>query len=324
VAGILLATAVPLCLLQVPYAALPQLASTIEPSAQVGGSAAVLRAASLALPFAVAFAPLGALAVRRFRALPVLLAGLIATVVGNLLTGAGTSTGSPAALGGALHGAAAGLTVVASAALVTERAGRSRRLLAAWWAAVVVAALAVLPGLTLSQHPASGWETPLGPVPWLTLAAVAALAAYALLASRPQPVSARADDSGTQSAEAELVGQVLSPDDDDDDGADDDDTGDAPAMPRLDGLLVIIADTAVPPPRDKKRRDSAGLSARPDVTSADPTAGRLGLLVPPALALGVVAVAATYRPSDTIVAAAVCGVAALLVMPATGSSSRVR
>ena len=38
--------------------------------------------------------------------------------------------------------------------------------------------------------------------------------------------------------------------------------------------------------------------------------------MPPAVALGVVAVAATYRPSDTIVVAAVCGVAALLVMAA--------
>jgi hypothetical protein len=297
VAGILLATTVPLCLLQVPYAALPQLASTAEPPAQAGGSAAVLRAASLALPFAVAFAPLAALAIRRFLALPVLLAGLIATVAGDLLTGAGTATGSPAAVGGALHGAAAGLMIVASVALVTEHAGLPRRLLAAWWAAVVVAALAAAPGLTLSQHPASGWGTPLGPVPWLTLAAVAAFAVYAPLAgrSRPRPVSPRATDSGTRSA-------APSPDGQDADGAAES-AGDAPAASRRDGLFVIIADTAAPPRRVKERRDSAERI-------------RLGLLVPPALALGVVAVAATYRPSDTVVVAAVCGVAALLVMVA--------
>ncbi|HXC81305.1 MAG TPA: hypothetical protein VNV62_05565 [Trebonia sp.] len=298
VAGSLLATVVPLCLLQVPYAALPQLASTAEPSAPAGGSAAVLRAASLALPFAVAFAPLAALAVRRFLALPVLFAGLIATVAGDVLTGAGTATGTHAAVGGALHGVAAGLTIVASVALVTEHAGLSRRLLAAWWAAVVVAALAVLPGLTLSQQPASGWGRALGPVPWLTLAAVAAFAAYALLASRPLPVSPRIEDSD---APADAPARADAP-------------ADAPTRPRPDGLLVIIADTAAPPRRAKGRRDSAERIARPDVAAADPTEGRLGLLVPPALALGVVAVAATYRPSDTIVVAAVCGVAALLVM----------
>jgi hypothetical protein len=290
VAGVLLATTVPLSLLQVPYAALPQLASTAQTSAE--GSAAVLRAASLALPFAVAFAPLAALAIRRFLAMPVLLAGLIATVTGDMLTRSGAAaTGSPTAVGGALHGVAAGLIVVASVALVTERSGLSRRLLAAWWAAVVVGALAVLPGVALSQHPARGWQTVLGPVPWLTIAAAAAAAGHALLARRSWSAAPLVPASGARSF-------APSPD-----GTDADGTGDAPAAPRPDGLLVIIADTAAPPKR-----------ARSAAADADPVAERLRSLVPPALALGVVAVAATYRPGDTIVMAAVCGVAALLVM----------
>jgi hypothetical protein len=306
VAGLVLATTVPLCLLQVPYAALPQLASAGEASAQAGASA-VLRAASLALPFAVAFAPLAALATRRFRALPVLLAGLIATVAGDAVTGSGTATGTHTAAGGALHGIAAGLTIVASVALVTERAGLSRRLLAAWWAAVVVAALAVLPGLTLSQHAAGGWQTTLGPVPWLTIAAVAVIAVYPLLAGQPRPDRPQPVTPRTASAAPRL-------DEQDADGA-----GDAPALPRQDGLVVIIGGTAAAAPRQARwRRDGAERAVRPPAVSARMAAERvrLSLLVPPALALGVVAVAATYRPGDTIVVAAVCGAAALLVMAA--------
>jgi hypothetical protein len=308
VTGAVLATTVPLCLSQVPYAALPQLASTGATSAQLGDSSAVLRAASLALPFAVAFAPLAALAIRRFRAFPVLLAGLIATVAGDMLTGPGgvsaapaTVTSAHAAAGGALHGIAAGLTIVATAALVTERAGLTRRLLAAWWAAVVVASLALLPALTLSQHPAGGWPAAFGPVPWLTISAIAAMAAYPLLVVRPWPVRTRTTTHSVPLSAAPPPGLHLA-DNQHANGAADPATALRPA-----GVRVIISGPVDPPRPVRPRRTSAPRSLEHV---------RIALLVLPAAALGVVAVAATYRPADTIVVAAACGVAALVIMAA--------
>ncbi len=263
-AGLVVATAVPLCLLQVPFAPLTGTgASATQSAAETAGTmgalgpSAVLRAASLALPFAVAAAPLAALAVRRMRGWPVLLAGLIVIVAGNVLTAAGgatataTASGALAAVVGALHGIGAGLAIPATVALVTEHAGLPRRLLAAWWAAATVAALAVTPAVSPGRH-AGGWLATLGPVPWLTMAALAAALLYPLLSGGPSQVARREDRRAT--------------------------TGRSPAA----------------------RAERA----------------RLTLLAPAAAALGVIAVAATYRPGDTIVVAAIWGAAGLLVMAA--------
>ncbi|WP_300602856.1 hypothetical protein, partial [Trebonia sp.] len=91
-AGFVLATVVPLCLLQVPYAALQFAAAAAASPAGL-----VLRAASLALPFAVAAAPLGALAAVRMRPWPVLLAGVLVIMAGDGLTG--LAGGTPATSG---------------------------------------------------------------------------------------------------------------------------------------------------------------------------------------------------------------------------------
>ena len=73
-AAALVAVVVPLAVLQIPDAiawSLPSQFAVAGPNAL----ASLLRAASLALPTMAVAAPLGALATRRFRAAPVLLAG---------------------------------------------------------------------------------------------------------------------------------------------------------------------------------------------------------------------------------------------------------
>jgi len=210
IAGALLATVIPLCLLQVPYAPLPLFAGAGARAAQAGGPAGLLRAASLALPFAVAAAPLAALAVRRLRSWPVLLAGLLIIVAAGWLSGlsgahAGQS-GALAAMVGALRGIGAGLAIPATVAVVTDHVGLARRLLAACWAAVVVAALAVLPALGTNQP--AGWRAALGPVPWLTIAALVAAVLYTKLAGGP--LSARRRGEGAVGRRAQ--GARVAPD----------------------------------------------------------------------------------------------------------------
>ena len=285
-AGAAVVTAVPLCLLQLPYAALPPADAA---ATQASGPAAVLRIASLALPFAVAAAPLAALAIRRLRAWPMLLAGLVAIVAGDGLAAldapSAAASGRLAAFVGALHGIGAALAMLATVALITERASVSRRLLAAWWAAVTVAAFAVLPGMNPGR-PAAGPLTLLGPVPWLTAVALAAALLYPVLSGSTRPF-ARREASGSDPADRTAAG----------------------------------SSTAARAAADRASADRAAATA--DGTAADRAAAgspveraRLALLAPPAAALGVFAVAATFRPGDTIVVAAIWGIAALFVLAA--------
>jgi hypothetical protein len=280
-------TAVPLCLLQLPYAALP-LADTA--AAQASGPAAVLRITSLALPFAVAAAPLAALAIRRLRAWPLLLAGVLAIVAGDGLAAldapSAAASGRLAAFVGALHGIGAALAMLATVALVTERAVVPRRLLATWWAAVTVAALAVLPGMNPGR-PAAGLLTLFGPVPWLTATALAAALLYPVLSGSTR-LFARQEASETDPADRTAAGPYA-------------------------------ADRASAD-RASADRASADRASADRAAAASPIErDRLALLAPPAAALGVFAVAATFRPGDTIVIAAICGVAALFVLAAVAT-----
>jgi hypothetical protein len=230
IAAVLVATVVPLCLLQIPFGGLPQLAGAGAAAGAAGSVGALLRSGGLALPFLVASAPLSGLAVRRFQAWPVLLSGLFVIMGGDdLAAHDGVHAATSTALAGtasALHGIGAGLALLATAALVAEcrepaerrelaerrdpaehreppesrelawRAVWPRRPLAAWWVAVTVSALAVLPGLSRAEPAASGWRAAFGPVPWLAAAALAAVILHPLLVGRPWPVTWRADRTG--------------------------------------------------------------------------------------------------------------------------------
>lgn len=172
------AAVVPLALLQLPDA----IAWAIPP--QFTGATAVsdlLRVSGLALTAMVIAAPLGALAVRRFRAWPVLMAGLGLFGVADLLGGAARSVGQ-IGLDRALHGCGAGVAVAASVALAAERRNWSGRALAAWWAACAVTGLAAAPEIMRHRLASGDWHAALQPYPWLTGAALGLTALYALLA----------------------------------------------------------------------------------------------------------------------------------------------
>jgi hypothetical protein len=181
-AAALVATVIPLAVLQIPDAiawSLPSQFAAAGPNAL----ASLLRAASLALPAMAVAAPVGALATRRFRAGPVLLAGLLVIGVADAL-GEGVRTVALIGADRLLHGLGAGISMAAVAAIAAERrqavhtTGRS---LAGWWACAVVCALAVAPVLMRHRVTVGGWRAALQPYPWLAGAALALAALYAIL-----------------------------------------------------------------------------------------------------------------------------------------------
>jgi hypothetical protein len=181
VAAAVVVAAPPLCVLQAPDAIGWALGG---PSLAAGGQDALLRASGLALPAMAAAAGVAALAARRLRAWPVLLAGLLVLAGADVL-GDWARTVPLIGLDRALHGLGAGIVMPAVLALAWERSPRTRTVLAALWAAVTVvgsvAAVAVL------RHRVAGgdWHAALQPYPWLTGTALAAAAIYALLAYGP-------------------------------------------------------------------------------------------------------------------------------------------
>ena len=181
VAAAVVAAVIPLAVLQIPDAmawSLPARYTGAGPDAL----ASLLRAAGLALPAMAVAAPFGALATRRFRAGPVLLAGLLVLGAADVLGGS-AQTILLIGVDRSLHGLGAGTCLAAAAAIA---AGRSRaakaRALAGWWAAVVVSGLAVAPELMRYRVWTAGWHAALQPCPWLTGAALALAALYAFLA----------------------------------------------------------------------------------------------------------------------------------------------
>jgi hypothetical protein len=193
------AAVIPLAILQIPDAiawSLPSQFTATGPNAL----ASLLRAANLALPAMAVAAPFGALATRRFRAGPVLLAGLLVIGVADAL-GEGARTVPLIGADRLLHGLGAGISMVAVAAIVAERRPTERRpterrpterrpterrptarFLAGWWACAVVCALAAAPALMRHRVTAGGWRAALQPCPWLVGLALALAALYAVLA----------------------------------------------------------------------------------------------------------------------------------------------
>jgi hypothetical protein len=164
-AAALVAAVVPLAVLQIPDAiawSVPSQFAAAGPNAL----ASLLRAASLALPAMAVAAPFGALATRRFRAGPVLLAGLLVIGIADAL-GAGARTVPLIGADRLLHGPGAGISMAAVAAIVAERR-QTARSVAGWWACAVVCALAAAParrGLTRTTDSGAPPVRPAGGTP---------------------------------------------------------------------------------------------------------------------------------------------------------------
>src|SRR5260370_34699741 len=139
-------------------------------------------------------APFGALATRRFRAAPVLLAGLLVIGVADAL-GEGARAIVLIGVDRLLHGLGAGIWMAAVAAIVAERR-QTARSLAGWRACAVVCALAVAPALMRYRVTVGGWRAALQPYPWLAGAALSLAALAAVLAGRTATTAARGVSRG--------------------------------------------------------------------------------------------------------------------------------
>ncbi len=184
----LVAVVMPLVALQIPDA----IAWALPPRVTAAGPTMVtslLRATDLALPVMAAATPLGALAVRRLRAGPVLLVGLLVLAVADML---GDTAGTVLEIGAdrILHGLGAGVAMVAMVAVIAEQR-QAQRSLAGAWAAVTVAGLVVAPGLMRHLVSSGGWHAALQPYPWLTGTALGLAALYAGLAEGTVVAAAR-------------------------------------------------------------------------------------------------------------------------------------
>jgi hypothetical protein len=174
----LVAVVVPLAVLQIPDAiawSLPAPFTAAGPNAL----ASLLPAAGLTLPAMAVAAPFGGLATRRFRAGPVLLAGLLAIGAADVL-GQVARTVLLIGVDRLLHGLGAGISLAAVAAIVAER-GQTTRSLAGLWACATVCALAAAPALMRYRVTVGGWHAALQPFPWLAGTALALAALYVIL-----------------------------------------------------------------------------------------------------------------------------------------------
>jgi hypothetical protein len=181
----LVVTVIPLVVLQIPDAVawvVPPWVAAVGP----GAVASLLRASGLALPAMAVAGSLAALTVRWLRAGPVLLSGLLVLAAADALGGI-VRTVTLIGLDRSLHGAGAGIAAAGVVAVVTERRqtqapNGGRRVLSGLWSAVTVAGLAAAPELMRHRVGSGNWVVALQPFPWLTGAALALGALYALLA----------------------------------------------------------------------------------------------------------------------------------------------
>ncbi|SNS52425.1 hypothetical protein SAMN05216276_10114 [Streptosporangium subroseum] len=173
VLGLLVAVALPLAILAIPNtisvvaALLPPDVSQIE----------MIRAHGLALPAMALAVPLAAMALRRVRAAPVLVAGLALLAFADAAGGYAASTTVVGVLR-VLHGIGAGLLVSATLVAVWERS----RLLRAVWAGALAASLLTAQALALwPLDEVDSWKVTLQPYPILTGVALVLAALYLVL-----------------------------------------------------------------------------------------------------------------------------------------------
>jgi MFS family permease len=211
-AALVVAVVVPLALLQLPDAiawAIPARFADAGPAAVTS----LLRMSGLALTAMAVAVPGGGLAVRRFRAWPVLMGGLAIVAAADVL-GDTVQTIGQIGIDRALHGAGAGIALAAAIALAAERRSSAERrnraghAIAGWWAASAVAGLACAAELMRHRLETDDWHAALQPYPWLTGIALGVAALYALLAEGTVTASTRNE---FPAAERALLAQLAVP-----------------------------------------------------------------------------------------------------------------
>ena len=201
VAAAVICAVAPLCLIQAPNAiawAMP------GPGVTGAAPAAVLRASGLALPAMASVAGIAAVAARRLRAWPVLITGLLVMALADALGGS-VHTAGMIGLDRALHGLAAGIAMPAALALAWERSPRVRSWLAALWSVVTVIGLVAASAVVRYRLRGGDWHAVLRPCPWLTGAALAAAAVYALLSAGNQSREGGRREAGHERAQLAVL-----------------------------------------------------------------------------------------------------------------------
>ncbi len=211
-AALVVAVVVPLAMLQLPDAiawAIPARFADAGPAAVTS----LLRASGLALTAMAIAVPCGGLAVRRFRAWPVLIGGLGIVAAADVLGNTAQTIGQ-IGIDRSLHGAGAGIALAAAIALAAERRSRAERrnkaghAIAGWWAASAIAGLACAAELMRHRLSTGDWHAALQPYPWLTGVALGVAALYALLAEGTVTASTRNE---FPAAERALLAQLAVP-----------------------------------------------------------------------------------------------------------------
>ncbi|GAA4568005.1 hypothetical protein [Planotetraspora kaengkrachanensis] len=207
VVGLLTAVALPLAVVAIPNT-ISIVAALLPPDIP---PVSMMRAHGLALPAMLLTVPFAAIAVRRFRAAPVLVAGLTLLALADV---AGGYAGSAWLVGvlRVLHGIGAGMLVPGTLAAVLERPRKS--VLLPIWAGMLAASLLSAQALALwPLDKVQSWRVTLQPYPLLTGIALALAAAYLVLwlirgdaerASAPTG-AASADREGQAGTDAEVA-----------------------------------------------------------------------------------------------------------------------
>ncbi|HEX8008195.1 MAG TPA: hypothetical protein VF482_17405, partial [Trebonia sp.] len=173
--ALLIVVTLPLAILAIPNT-ISVVAALLPPDVS---QSAMMRAHGLALPAMLLTVPAAALAVRRFRAAPVLVAGLTVLALADAAGGFAGGPGTVAVLR-VLHGVGAGLLVPATLVAAMERP--SRRVLLPIWAGALAVSLLTAQALALWPLDAvSSWQVTLQPYPLLTGVALALAAVFLVL-----------------------------------------------------------------------------------------------------------------------------------------------
>lgn len=142
---------------------------------------AMTRAHGMALPALLLTVPLAVLAARRFRAAPLLLAGLV-LLAGAEAAGGYADSALVAGVLRAVQGVGGGLLLCATLLAVWERHGAARRVLLSLWAGALVASMLTAQALALwPLDKATSWRVTLQPYPLVTGLALAVGAGYLVL-----------------------------------------------------------------------------------------------------------------------------------------------
>jgi hypothetical protein len=148
--------------------------------------------------------PFAGLAVRRFRAWPVLIAGLGIFAIADVLANT-ARTIAQVGIDRSMHGVGAGVALSAAVALAAERPARSRRLLTGWFAACAVTGLAAASELMRHRLSGGDWHAALAPYPWLTGVALGLAALYSVLADGAVTARTRSDFPAAERAQLALL-----------------------------------------------------------------------------------------------------------------------